>query len=117
VVAVTPATSTDEGEHPRPVRRFIAPIVVGAGAVVAAAVGAGLLGSVKSDYDAALGPSGCRPCSDSQISPLENRAIAGYSLLGVAGALVVVDVALLAVTLTRGKKGGGAHAQHVRVWQ
>ena len=37
----------------------------------AAAVGAGLLGSVKSDYDAALGPSGCRPCSDDQIAPLE----------------------------------------------
>ena len=111
-------TPVDNGAPRRSsLRRFAAPIAIGAGALAAAAIGAGLLGSVKSDYDAALGPSGCRPCSNDQIAPLEHRAIAGYALLGVGGALVVVDVALIAVLVARGKKSSGAHAQLSRRWQ
>src|SRR4051812_3916051 len=56
-VVATPAPAlVDEAPRPRPFRRWAAPIALGAGALVAAAIGAGLLGSVKSDYDAALGP-------------------------------------------------------------
>ncbi|HEY2743589.1 MAG TPA: tetratricopeptide repeat protein [Polyangia bacterium] len=117
-VVIAPAsTPVDEGARPRPIRRYAAAIAVGAGAVVAAAIGAGLLGSVKHDYDAALGPSGCRPCSDDQIAPLQHRADAGYALFGVAGALVVVDVALIAVLVARGKRPSAARAQLVRRWQ
>jgi tetratricopeptide (TPR) repeat protein len=117
-IAATPATPIDDGARPHSsLRRWAAPIAIGAGALAAAAIGAGLLGSVKSDYDAALGPSGCRPCSNDQIAPLERRADAGYALLGVGGALVVVDVALIAVTVARGKKSSGAQAQIWRRWQ
>jgi tetratricopeptide (TPR) repeat protein len=115
--AAAASASPDEGARPRSTRRYIAPIAVGAGAVVAAAIGAGLLGSVKSDYDAALGPSGCRPCSDAQIAPLEHRALAGYVLLGAAGALAVIDLALIGVTVAHGKKSSGARAQIWRRWQ
>lgn len=96
----TPATTVVE-QHPSTARRWAAPIAVGAGTVVAAVIGAGLLGSVKSDYDATNGPTGCRPCSDDAIAPLERRAYAGYAMLGLAGALVVVDVALIATTARR----------------
>ena len=116
-VATPAATPADEGARPRSLRRYIAPIAIGAVAVVAAAIGAGLLGSVKSDYDTALGPSGCRPCSDAQIAPLQHRALGGYILLGTAGALAVVDVALIAVTVARGKKRSDARAQIWRLWQ
>jgi len=114
----TPAPApVDEAPRPRPIRRWVAPIAIGAGALVAVAVGAGLLGSVKSDYDAALGPSGCRPCSNDQIAPLEHRADAGYALLAVGGALAVVDVAIIGVMIAHDKKHGGAHAQVWRRWQ
>ena len=117
VVAAPAPAPVDEGAPPRPLRRYAAPIAIGAGALVAAAVGAGLLGSVASDYDHANGPSGCRPCSDAQIAPLEHRAIAGYALLGVGGALAVVDVAIVAVMVARDKKHPSAHAQLWRRWQ
>jgi len=113
--ATSPTTAVDEGARPH--RRPVAPIAVGAGALVAAAVGAGLLGSVKSDYDAALAPSGCRPCSNDQIAPLQHRAIAGYVLLGVGGALAIVDVAIIAVMVAHGKKPSAARAQLSRRWQ
>jgi tetratricopeptide (TPR) repeat protein len=117
-VAAPAAAPVDNGAPSRsPLRRWAAPIAIGAGALVTAAIGAGLLGSVKGDYDAALGPSGCRPCSNDQIAPLQRRADAGYALLGVGGALVVVDVALIAVMAARAKKSGGAHAQLERRWQ
>jgi len=117
-IATPAAPPVDEGAHkPSAARRYAAPIAIGAGALVVAAVGAGLLGSVKSDYDKALGPTGCRPCSNDQIAPLEHRADAGYALLGVGGALVVVDVALIAVIATRAKKSSGTHASLSRRWQ
>lgn len=116
-VAAPAPKPADEPARPSPVRRFAAPIALGAGAFVAAAIGAGLLGSVKSDYDAALGPSGCRPCSDAQIAPLERRATAGYALVGVGGALAVADVVVLGILVARGKKASGARAQIWRRWQ
>jgi tetratricopeptide (TPR) repeat protein len=91
---------------PSRARPYIAPIAVGAGAIALAVVGGGLLGSVRSDFDAAAGPGGCRPCSDDEIAPLQRRAHAGYALLGIAGALVVVDVALFAVTARKRATAG-----------
>jgi tetratricopeptide (TPR) repeat protein len=82
-------------EKPRPRRPWIVPSVIAGGAVAAAAVGAGLLGSVQVDYDRmAYGSTSCRPCSASQVAPLRARAIAGEVLLGAAGALAVIDVIL-----------------------
>jgi tetratricopeptide (TPR) repeat protein len=91
------ATLTKGPPPPRPPRsrRWIAPGVVGGAAVAAAVVGAGLLGSVRVDVDRMLsGPGSCRPCSDAQVDPLRVRADAGYAMLGLAGALAVVDIVL-----------------------
>jgi tetratricopeptide (TPR) repeat protein len=80
---------------PHSSRRWIAPGVTTGVTLALAVTGAGLLGSVKIDYDRMLtGPSACRPCSDAQVSPLRVRADAGYVVLGVSGALAVVDVIL-----------------------
>ena len=76
-------------------RRFLAPGIVAGGALVLAVVGAGLVGSVKVDYDRlASGPGTCRPCSDDQVGPLKARAYAGYALFAVAGAAAIIDVVL-----------------------
>jgi tetratricopeptide (TPR) repeat protein len=76
-------------------RRWIAPGVTTGVTLALAVSGAALLGSVKVDYDRMLsGPSACRPCSDAQVSPLRARADAGYVVLGLSGALAVVDVIL-----------------------
>jgi len=109
-IATTPPPTTTTPppplvDRPSTARRYAAPIAVGAGALAAALVGAGLLGSVRSDYNAANGPGGCRPCTDADIAPLERRAYAGYAMLGIAGALAVVDIALFATTARR--RGGG----------
>jgi hypothetical protein len=75
--------------------RWAAPGAVLGGATVLAVVGAGLLGSVKVDFDRlASGPSSCRPCSEDQISSLRTRADAGYALLAIAGAAAIVDIVL-----------------------
>jgi hypothetical protein len=88
-VATMPSSDTT------PRRRFLAPGILGGAALAFAATGAGLLGSVKVDYDRlASGPGSCRPCSDAQVDPLRTRAIAGYVMLGFAGALAVIDVVL-----------------------
>jgi hypothetical protein len=99
-VAASPTRPAD-ASRPSAARAYLAPIVVGSGALVAAIVGAGLLGSVRRDFDDADGPNGCRPCTDEQIAPLERRAYAGYAMLGIAGALAVVDIALFATTARR----------------
>jgi tetratricopeptide (TPR) repeat protein len=76
-------------------RLLLGPSLVGAVTVVSLAAGAGLLGSVRVDYDRmASGPDSCRPCSEAQVAPLRTRANAGYAMLGLGGALAVVDVIL-----------------------
>jgi tetratricopeptide (TPR) repeat protein len=111
IAVESPAPPPAPPPPPAPSRkRLIAPLAVGGAAVVVAAVGAGLLGSVKADFDdLASGPNSCRPCSDAQIAPLETRADAGYALLGTAGALAVVDVVLWARAL-RHRRAPGVHA-------
>lgn len=66
--------------------------VLGGGALLLAGAGGALVGSVKPDYDA-LKPQ-C-PCTSTQLTPLQTRADGGYTLIGVAGAVAVIDVVLL----------------------
>jgi tetratricopeptide (TPR) repeat protein len=75
--------------------RYLIPLVVGGLTLAAGAAGAGLLGTIGSDYDKlASGPSSCRPCATSSYSGLQSRYYAGWAMIGVAGALLVTDVAL-----------------------
>ncbi len=94
---------TIAASQPKPNKlRWVAPSVIGAAALALAAGGAGLLGSVQSDFDRmATGPDSCRPCAAMQIDPLRTRAYTGDALLGVAGALAIVDVALWIWTARR----------------
>lgn len=82
-------------------RSLVAPLVVGALALAAAAAGTGLVLSVAPDYNAlADGPGRCaRPCDASLVEPLKTRAYVGYALWGVAGAAVAADVALWVLAL------------------
>jgi tetratricopeptide (TPR) repeat protein len=90
-----PTATTTAASPPRPAPRYLAPGLVTGATLALAVTGAGLVGSVAIDYDRLLsGPSSCRPCSDSQVSPLKARADAGYVLLGLSGALAIVDVIL-----------------------
>jgi tetratricopeptide (TPR) repeat protein len=74
-------------------RRYIVPGALGGGVLVLGAIGAGLLGSAAHDFGALR--SSCSPtCSASSWSALPAREHAGEALLGVAGAVLVVDVAL-----------------------
>jgi tetratricopeptide (TPR) repeat protein len=79
-------------ERARSRQDFIVIGALGGVAVVLAAAGGALVGTVKTDYDR-LKPQ-C-PCSPSQLTPLETRADGGYTLIGVAGAVAVVDVVLI----------------------
>jgi tetratricopeptide (TPR) repeat protein len=77
-------------------------IAVGVGTLAVAVIGAGLLGSAASDYnhlDSTCGRGGA--CPPSEVDPVASRAYAGYAFLGIAAALAVVDVALIAVTARR----------------
>jgi tetratricopeptide (TPR) repeat protein len=70
-------------------RRWLVPGLMLGAAAGLAIVGAGLIGSVASDFD------GCaRPCSDGAIASMQNRAYSSYALFGLAGAVAIVDVAL-----------------------
>jgi len=90
--------------------RLLAPSLVGGVTVAALAAGAGLLGSVRVDYDRlASGPDSCRPCSEAQVTPLRTRANAGYAMIGLGGALAVVDV-ILWVRARRPSRAGRASA-------
>jgi tetratricopeptide (TPR) repeat protein len=88
---------------PRPSpRRFILPGAVGGGALALAAVGAGLLGSTASAYGSLDGS--CSPnCSTGSWASLPAREHAGEALLGIAGAVAVVDVVLWVRAMKRGK--------------
>jgi tetratricopeptide (TPR) repeat protein len=88
-------------ERPSP-RRWLAPGLVLGAAVAVATVGAGLLGSVKPDYDQLVMecPGFCPP---NRYEGLQARADAGYAMLAVAGAIAVVDLALWGVAARRGR--------------
>jgi tetratricopeptide (TPR) repeat protein len=88
---------------PRPSpRRFILPGAVGGGALALAAIGAGLLGSTASAYGSLDGS--CAPnCSTGSWASLPAREHAGEALLGIAGAVAIVDVVLWVRAMKRGK--------------
>ncbi len=88
-------------ENEAPQRSWKLPIGLGVATLALGIVGASLLGSVVPDYDQLDGPDGCRPCMPSQFSDLQARADAGYALLGVAGAMAIVDVALFVLAARR----------------
>jgi hypothetical protein len=92
-VAVAPAVSR--------ARRLAAPIAVGAATLVLGATGGALVGSAASQYDALL--TSCAPrCMDADaIDRSRSLDVGGKVLLGVSGALLVVDVALWATTVRR----------------
>lgn len=70
------------------------PVVVGALAGTAAIVGAGLLGSISPAYDQLERRWQTQQTNalQSDAKQLETRAAIGYATIGVAGALVIVDV-------------------------
>jgi tetratricopeptide (TPR) repeat protein len=84
----------------RPTRRWAAPIAVGVVGVALLGTGGGLVGSVGPDYDAldrrwrAEGPT---PGVIDTADALRSREIAGWTLLGVGGAALIVDAVLWGV--------------------
>ena len=82
--------------EPRP-RRLAAPVAMAVVAVVLVATGAGLVGSVASDYQALHDQCARSGCEMSRIDALETRARVGYAFLGLAGAAAVIDVVLWGV--------------------
>jgi hypothetical protein len=89
-VSAAPAPADHHGSH-----AYVAPIVVGALALSAGAVGAGLLGALKGEYDKLHDGCGVAgTCSVAQWSGLRSQDITGKVMLGVGGALLLVDVAL-----------------------
>jgi tetratricopeptide (TPR) repeat protein len=96
---IVPAAAPVENEPPR--RSWKAPIGLGVATLAVAITGVALVGSVVPDYDRLDGPGGCRPCTPSQFSDLQTRAYSGYALLGLAGALAVVDVVLFVINARR----------------
>lgn len=73
--------------------RYTVPGAVAGGALVFAAIGAGLLGSASAGYHDLS--SSCSPsCTPSSWSSLPAREHAGEVLLGIAGAVAVVDIVL-----------------------
>jgi tetratricopeptide (TPR) repeat protein len=73
-------------------REFVAPIVLGVSALVVGGVAAGLVGSVAGPFDNLATGRCATYCDPSVYANLQNRAIAGYVLFGVAGALALEDV-------------------------
>ncbi len=92
VVPQIAVTAAPTPEAPR-ARRYIVPGTVGGGALVFAAIGAGLLGSASVGYHD-LSSSCSTGCPPSSWSSLPAREHAGEALLGIAGAVAIVDVVL-----------------------
>jgi tetratricopeptide (TPR) repeat protein len=90
-----------EPPPPPPSRRWmVAPIAVGAAALVFAITGSALVGSVGLDYDRLRDE--CKgACLPSRWADLETRANAGYALWGIAGAAAIADVVWWVVATRR----------------
>jgi hypothetical protein len=86
---------------PRPfARAHLVPIVVAAAALAVLATGIALAASVKPSYDDLM--SSCAPaCDPSAWHGLEQRANAGYALVGIGAAAAAADVALWIWQLAR----------------
>jgi hypothetical protein len=73
----------------------IAAIALGASAVVIGATATALFGVTKADADGRT--TGC--CTRTDVDPLYAQRNASYALWGVAGAALVVDVAMIALAV------------------
>ena len=103
---VTVTTVTSRGRTP--LRRFIAPIVLAPIALGSLFAGAALLGTVRHDVDQLQ--QTCAPsCAPSSSDALRVREPLAYALIGVGGALVVIDAVLWGV-LARRKERPSASA-------
>jgi hypothetical protein len=89
-------------DEPPPPRRpsLVAPIVVGAAALAVGAAGLGLALSVGPDFNNLQ--STCAPgCAPDQWADLKTRVEIGYAVMGVGGALAIVDAVLWGLALRR----------------
>ena len=77
--------------------RYLVPGILTGVTGVTLVTGAALLGVLANKYDRANSAEGCRPCTDGEIAPLRRYQAAGYAMMGISGALLVVDVALFVV--------------------
>ena len=83
--------------------RLRVPVIVGAGALVLTAVGAGLLGSAEADYHTLQTSCKSRLCSSGDWSSSQRNERAGTALLAIGGVAVAVDVVLWVVMHKRQK--------------
>jgi hypothetical protein len=90
---------------------YAAAIAVGGGALVLAAVGAGLIASVDGDFNG-YKTSCPAPCDETVWGGTRNKLYASYALLGLAGAAAVVDVVLWALTARRSRERPAQAALH-----
>lgn len=96
VVAPTPPPPSAPDHRPR----WTAAIALGAATVGVAVIGAALVGSVAPAYDDLERECGTQ-CAPSRVDALASRANAGYAMFGIAGALLVADVVVIALTAKR----------------
>lgn len=103
-IAVLRARLTTDARARR--RLYVAPSVLAGGAVLLAAIGTGLVVSVKGDLASLDQKWLAMPTSalQGEARALEARATAGYAMWGVAGAVAMVDVALWIVATRRHKE-------------
>lgn len=101
-----PPESTSDARPPA--RPFPVYGTVAAGATLAlVVVGGAVLGSTQSKYDNLRDT--CAPnCQPDPVNQLRTQAIAGYTLLGLAGAGAVTTAVLLAIELRRGRTPAAA---------
>jgi hypothetical protein len=74
--------------------------LLGATAGAVLVVGAAMLANASDVYrtlDTGSTGTSCRPCSDGDLTDVRARAYAGWALLGLGGALLVTDIALIVV--------------------
>jgi hypothetical protein len=75
--------------------------LLGATAGAVMVVGAALVANATDAYrtldqNTSAGAS-CRPCSSSDLTDVRTRGYVGYALLGLGGALLVTDIALIVI--------------------
>ena len=91
---MTAAAPPSRGNDPLRRRLRVAAFADGSFALASGIVGAGLLGSVQSEFPALRQLCTVRPCQSADWRSLESRADAGYAMVALAGAAALVDVAL-----------------------
>lgn len=97
VVAPPAVTAPPPSPPTRTTARYLVPGILTGVTGVTLVTGAALLGVLANKYDHANSAAGCRPCTDGEIAPLRRYQAAGFAMMGISGALLVVDVALFVV--------------------